>query len=93
MAYIANTLRKTGLNTGAAAIAALGGTTALKSLGVSAVRHVGGKWIATKASLYVAGTIGAPATAVAVAPMLGIALTVASVAMLAVSMAPIVPNL
>lgn len=79
MPAISNTLFATARKTGAGAVAAAGGTAALKSAGVSAVRHFCGKWIATKAGLYLAGTIGAPATVVAVAPVTAVVLTVATV--------------
>jgi len=78
-------LKNIGLKTGAASLAAIGGSAGLKALGISAVRHVGGKWIATRAGLYVAGTLGAPAAGVVAAPLVATGLAVISVALLAAS--------
>ena len=51
MAVISKTMVEAAKKTGAAAVTAAGGSAALKTAGISAVRHVGGKWIATKAGL------------------------------------------
>ena len=93
MGAVTNSLRKAGLKSGAAAVAAMGGTTGLKAAGVSAVRHYCGKWIATRAGLYVAGTIGAPAASVAAAPLVATGLAVLSAGLLAASVVTAVRGL
>ena len=85
MGVVSTGLRKTSLKTGAASLAAIGGTAGLKALCISAVRHVGGKWIATRAGLYIAGTIGAPAAGVVAAPILATGLAVVSGVLLVAS--------
>ena len=86
MGIVSSTLRRTSLKTGAASLAAIGGTAGMKALGISAVRHVGGKWIATRAGLYVAGTIGAPAAGVVAAPVIATGLAIVSGLLLVASL-------
>jgi hypothetical protein len=84
---ISKALFSTAKRTGAGAIAAAGGSTALKAAGVSAVRHYCGRWIATKTGLYLAGTLGAPGAAVVAAPVVAVGLGVATVALTAAGIA------
>ena len=93
MGIVTSTLRKSSMKTGAASLAAMGGTAGMKALGISAVRHFGGKWIATRAGLYVAGTIGVPAAGVVAAPMVATGLAVISAALLAASVVTAVRGL
>lgn len=60
-----------GAGAGVLGLAAAG----LKTAGVAAVKHYGGKWILTKGALYTAGTLGAKGAAVAFLPtaVLGLA--------------------
>lgn len=78
-------LKNIALKTGATALAAAGGSAGLKALGISAVRHVGGKWIATQAGLYVPGSLGVAGASVVAAPLIATGLAIVTVALLAAS--------
>ncbi|MCK0170553.1 hypothetical protein MWU53_05730 [Aliiroseovarius sp. S1123] len=65
--------------TGKTTLAGIAANTALKTAGVSAVKHYGGKMIATKAGAYVAGTIGLPAATVAATPIVTVGAAILTV--------------
>lgn len=85
MGVVSTPLKNLGVKAGLASAAAIGGTAGIKALGISAVRHVGGKMIATRAGLYVAGTLGAPAAGVVAAPIIATGLAVVSVGLIVAS--------